>query len=216
MKATNLCVSALTLTLIAGAATAEPISGTYFDLPNCDNHGPQQAEEEFGDPLVFAPDEAILHSWMPTQAVACPMTDNTAMPNAMVEITNLTGRFLDNLYYVGDVDTGFSNFDGAAFGAGTPGVVGQAFRIDTLGVNRNLAFESVTFDGILEPGETWRFIVQDYTNAAGVSPDSFFSIGMAGDSLAHPGSSASIVRMVPTPASSLLALAGLAMLRRRR
>ena len=206
----------LTLALICGSALAEPIDGSYFDLPNCDDHGPLQAVEEFGDPLVFAPDEAILHSFFPTQAVACPMTDNTAIPNMMVEITNLTGRFLDNLFYVGDPDTTFSNFDGGAFGAATPGVVGHAFRIDTLGFNRNLAFESITFDGILEPGETWRFIVQDYSNAAGLAPDSFFSIGIAGDSLVDPSSSASIVRMIPTPASSVLGLVGLALLRRKR
>lgn len=218
MKATKLSVSALTLTLVAGVASAEPIGGTYFDLPNCDNHGPQQAVEEFGDPLVFAPDEAIAHGFTVTQAVACPMTDDPTMPNMMVEITNLTGRFLDHLYYVGDVDTTFSNFDGGAFGAATPGVVGHAFRIDTAGFNRNLAFESLTFDGIFEPGETWRFIVQDYTNAAGIAPDSFYSIGMAGDSIVHPGSSASIVRMVPVPApgSVVLGLMGVAMLRRRR
>jgi len=209
-------VFALTLALVSGGALAEPISGSYFDLPNCDDHGPQTAVEEFGDPLVFAPDEAIAHSFSFTQTPACPMTDNTAMPNALVSMTNLTGRFLDNLYYVGDPETAFSNFDGGAFGAATLGIVGHAFRIDTLGMNRNLVFESMTFDGIFEPGETWEFIVQDYSNAAGLPPDAFFSIGMAGDSLTDPTSSASIVRMVPTPGSTVLGLMGLALLRRKR
>lgn len=212
-RTTNTALT-LSLALFCGSALAEPIDGSYFDLPNCDDHGPLQAVEESGDPLVFAPDEAIAHASTFTQSPACPLTDDPTMPNALVVMTNLTGRFLDNLFYVGDIDTTFSNFDGGAFGAATPGVVGHAFRIDRLGVNRNLAFESLTPDGIFEPGETWHFIVQDYTNAAGLAPDSFFSIGMAGDSLAHPGSSASIVRMVPAPASSVLALMGLAMLRR--
>lgn len=214
-RTTNTALT-LSLALICGSALAEPIDGSYFDLPNCDDHGPLQAVEEFGDPLLFAPDEAISHASTFTQSPACPLTDDPTMPNALVVMTNLTGRFLDNLFYVGDIDTTFSNFDGGAFGAGTPGVVGHAFRIDRLGANRNLAFESLTLDGIFEPGETWHFIVQDYSNAAGLAPDSFFSIGMAGDSIVFPGSSASIVRMVPTPGSAVLGLLGLAMLRRRR
>ncbi|MFI4873165.1 MAG: hypothetical protein ACIARQ_15230, partial [Phycisphaerales bacterium JB061] len=87
------------------------------------------------------------------------------------------------------------------------------------GMNQNLVFESMTFDGILEPGETWQFIVQDYGNAAGLSPDSFFSVGLAGDSpfAGAIESSASIVSTnIPAPASSVLGLMGLALLRRKR
>ena len=208
--------SALILAALAGAAAAEPIDGSYFDVATCDNHGPQTAVEEFGDPSLFAPDEAIEHAATFTADVACPMTDDPSMPNALVQIRNLTGRFLDNLYYVGDPETRFSNVDGHGVGAGTPSIEGLAFRIDTLGMNRNLVFESITPDGIFEPGEVWRFIVQDYENFAGVAPDLFYSIGMAGDSAAIVNSSASIVRMVPAPASSVLGLMGLALLRRRR
>ena len=210
--------NALTLALatLAGTAIAEPISGSYFDIATCYNHGPQIAVEEFGDPSIFAPDEAIEHVATFTSATACPMTDDPLKPNALVQITNLTGRFLDNLYYVGDPETRFSNVDGHGVGAGTPDIEGLAFRIDTLGMNRNLVFESITADGIFEPGETWQFIVQDYENAAGTAPDLFFSVGMAGDSAAIVNSSASIVRMVPAPASSVLGLMGLALLRRRR
>jgi len=209
--------SALALAAMAGVAAAEPIDGGYFDVPFCDDHGPQTAVEEFGDASVFAPDETIDHVATFTQQVACPMTDNPDIPNALVVMTNLTGRFLDNLYYVGDQETSFSNVDGNGFGAGSPDILGRAFRIDGIGSNRNLVFESMTPDGIFEPGETWQFIVQDYSNALGLTPDSFTSIGMAGDSFAIINTSAaSVVRMVPAPASSVLGLMGLALLRRRR
>lgn len=213
--------TALTLALFAAAGTtnADLVDGTYFDMPGCDNHGPQTFVEEFGDPSVFAPEEHIAHASTFTNLSACTMTDSPSIPNALVQITNLTGRYLQDLYYVADEGTTFSNIDGGAFGAGSPAVRTPAFRIDELGMNQNLVFESMTFDGILEPGETWQFIVQDYGNAAGLSPDAFFSVGLAGDSpnFGAQDSSASIVTtQVPAPASAVLGLTGLALMRRRR
>ncbi len=213
---------ALTLAFAAsaGIAAAEPIDGSYFDMPGCDDHGFQQFVEEFGDATVFAPDETFDHVSTFTNLSACPITDSPTIPNALVVITNLTGRFLEDLYYVADEGTTFSNIDGGAFGAGSPAIRTPAFRIDSLGMNKNLVFESMTVDGILEPGETWQFIVQDYGNAAGIAPDSFFSVGISGDSTFLPGtpdSAASIARtVIPAPASSVLGLMGLALLRRKR
>ena len=204
---------------LAGIAAAEPVDGGYFDQPTCDNHGPQIFQEEFGDPSVFASDEAFAHAATFTNLSACVMTDSPTIPNALVQITNLTGRFLEDLYYVADEGTTFSNIDGGAFGAGSPTVRTPAFRIDELGMNQNLVFESMTFDGILEPGETWQFIVQDYGNAAGLAPDAFFSVGLAGDSpnFGIVDSSASIVSTnIPAPASAVLGLMGLSLLRRKR
>ncbi len=217
MKAlTAIALSASALTIAAGAA-ADPIDGIYIDGPDCDNHGPLQAVEEFGNPSAFQPSQWIDHASTFTSLSACPLTDDPTMPNALVTITNLTSRTLDNLFYVGDPETRFSNVDGFGFGAGSPSIPGLAFRIDEMGGNQNLIFESGAFNGLFEPGETWQFIVQDFENAAGTTPDLFFSVGMAGDSIGITNSSASIVRMVPTPASaSLLALGGLAAVRRRR
>lgn len=216
----NATSAAIALSAFALSASAEPISGIYTDIPDCDNHGFQQAVEEFGDPAIFASDEAIDHVSTFTQIPACPPMDNPTIPNRLVLITNLTGRFLDNLYYVGDPETSFSNVDGLGFGAGSPTVAGLAFRIDSFGLNRPLIFESLTFDGIFEPGETWRFIVQDYAHLLGLPPDAFFSIGMAGDSPFVAGtapSTASIVRFVPAPGTAALAgVAVLAAARRRR
>lgn len=218
-KNTLTLAATMTIAAIAGTAAAEPIDGMYFDMPGCDNHGTQQVVEEFGDGSIFAPDETIDHVSTFSNFSACPPMDDPSVPNALVIITNLTGRFLTDLYYVADEGTTFSNVDGVGEGAGSLGTRTEAFRIDSFGLNRALIAESMTFDGIFEPGETWEFIVQDYGNAAGLAPDDFFSIGMAGDS---PGfgtidSSASIVRtVVPAPASSVLGLMGLALLRRRR
>ncbi len=219
---TRTTTAALALALTAGFAHAEPIDGTYFDLPGCDNHGTRQVVEEFGDASVFAPDETFDHvSTLGINFSACPPMDDPSIPNALVVVTNLTGRFLSDLYYVADEGTTFSNIDGAGFGAGSPTIRTPAFRIDSFGLNRPLLAESMTPDGIFEPGETWEFIVQDYGNALGLPADAFFSIGMSGDSpFTGAGvveSSASIVRtVIPAPASSLLGLTGLALMRRRR
>ncbi|MEL6797130.1 MAG: hypothetical protein AAFO89_09955 [Planctomycetota bacterium] len=217
MKAlTAIALSTLALNM-TGGAVADPISGLYIDGPLCDSHGPLQAVEEFGNPSAFQPSQWIEHAATFTDEVACSATDDPTMPNALVQITNLTDRTLDNLFYVGDPETRFSNADGEGIGGGTPRLAGLAFRIDSVGANQNLIFESGAFNGLFEPGETWQFIVQDYENAAGVAPDQFFSVGMAGDSLGIGQSSASIVRMVPTPGSAaLLTLGGLAAARRRR
>jgi hypothetical protein len=219
MKTTTRTALTLALFTTAGTAAADLVDGGYFDMPGCDDHGPQTFVEEFGDPSVFAPEEHFAHASTFTNFSACTMTDSPTIPNALVVITNLTGRYLQDLYYVADEGTTFSNIDGGAFGAGSPTVRTPAFRIDELGANKNLIFESMTFDGILEPGETWQFIVQDYGNPSGLSADALFSVGLAGDSpnFGVVDSSASIVTtQVPAPASAVLGLAGLSLLRRKR
>ena len=216
---TAIALSASALTLAAGAA-ADPIDGIYVDVPGCDDHGSRFAAEEIGRRPVFGLDDAVdTMTTIPIDDVAaCAATNDPGIDNVVVLMTNLTGRALDNLWYVGDVGTSFTNADGVAEGAGSPGQPGLAFRIDDVGVNRPLLLETMTSDGIFEPGETWSFIVQDYQSPLGLPADSFLSIGLAGDSSAIvQSSSASIVRMVPTPGSaSLIALGGLAAARRRR
>ena len=208
----------LSCALVAvGGVCAEPIEGIYFDVPTCDNHGPQIAVEEFGDPTVFRPDEAIDHISTFINEPACIATDNPQLPNSLVEIVNLTDRFLEDLYYVGDPDTVFTNVDGIADAGVIPDLHGLAFRIDFVGSNRPLIFESMTPDGVFEPGEIWHFIVQDYFHPAGLAPDAFFSIGMADASFTPVDiSSASIVRMVPAPASASVLLLAIAGFRRKR
>lgn len=209
-------IAALTLSIMAAAAAANPVDGEYFDGPHCDNHGNQRAFDELGEGPLFPADELISTVWTFTNQPACVMSDDPNMPNVLVEMTNLTGRYFDNLFYVADPETSLSNVDGLAFSYAAPGVVGESFRIDDLGMNRNLVFESMTPDNIFEPGEIWAFIIQDYGNAVGIAP-SFGSLDFAGASFGDAISSGSIVQFVPAPGSlALLGLGGLATARRRR
>lgn len=207
----------LTIALFAGVAAANPVNGNYFDGPDCDVHGNLRAIEELGEGPLFPADELISTVWTTTNQRACPVTDDPNFPNVLVEMTNLSGLYWNNLFYVADLDTSISNVDGFADSAAAPGAVGQAFRIDALGSNRNLIFESMTADGIFEPGEIWGFIIQDYANAAGLPP-SFGSLDFAGGSSFGPDSTGSIVQfVVPAPGSlALLGLGGMACIRRRR
>lgn len=201
----------------AGLASANPVDGEYSDGPLCDNHGFLRAIEELGT-SPFPQDELIDATWQPTNLVACSMTDDPSFPNALVTIVNLSGRYWDNLFYVADPETSFSNVDGLAMSYAAPGVVTEAFRIDWVGGNRPLVFESMAVDNVFEPGEMWQFIVQDYGNAFGLGPDAMSSLDFSGASAGDSFSAASIVQMVvPAPGSAaLLALGGLLAVRRRR
>jgi MYXO-CTERM domain-containing protein len=214
-------VGIATIATLSPLAGADPVEGFYRDRPGCDDHGPLVATEEFGDPSVFGRSQRFEHFSTFTQRSACPAEDDPNIPNVLVGVTNITNRFLTDLFYVGDVGGGantfFSNVDGLA-GQTPPAIPlgGFAFRIDSVGMNQNLIFESMTGDGVLEPGEQWHFIVQDYRNDLGLPADALFSVGFAGSSPIG-GSSASIVQFVPTPgATALLGLGGLCALRRRR
>ena len=106
------------------------------------------------------------------------------------------------VWYVSDPETSLSNFDGLIQGE-------EAFRIDFVGVNTPLVFESMTPDGIFEAGETWDFIIDDYFNSLGLAADDFFSPGAVGIfSPGGPSSGSIIATAVPEPGTlSLLVLA---------
>lgn len=206
--------------LLAGGAMAERVEGPYWDVDNCDNHGDLRAVEELGN--LFPQDELIESRWTFWDPAACPASDNPQIPNVLVEMDNLTGRYWDNLFYVADwEDTLISNFDGVADDVTLPVGGWFAFRIDSVGLNRPLIFESMTPDGIFEPGETWQFIIDDYANLYGVAPSAFGSVGFAGASWVPFDpvlrSSGSIVQFVPSPGTlALLGVGGALAARRRR
>jgi len=142
--------------------------------------------------------------------------NNFQVPDYQVVITNLTRTSWRNLYFV--ADTGL-------VGAGLPTVGnsdgringGDAFRIDTVGVNQPLVSESINADRVFEPGEIWIFNVEDWFPGVNL-PLTFGSLGVGNASGANANSSASIVA-IPEPAGLALlglGLAGLGLSRRTK
>ena len=152
-----------------------------------------------------------------TTLVACPIFDDDAVSNALVSIKNLTGIKWAELWYVADtagagVGTIISNQDGFVDDASQAFPGGQAFRIDTTGLNRPLVTESLTLDGIFEPNETWDFIIDDYQNFAGLAADLLGSVGVGTLSQAGTTSSGSIIAVEVVPEPGTFALFGFGLL----
>ena len=137
----------------------------------------------------------------------------------MVHITNPTSFDFAEVWYVADPDTSLTNFDGwvnSAHPVPCSESGCRAFRIDSeisdsLGVNHPLIIESATANDVFEAGETWSFIINDYSNAFGLPPSAFDSIGVGDASLGSP-SSGSIIAIVPEPTAVLRLATGLAAL----
>lgn len=221
MSTHRLLIVAAGLGLAAGQAAAYPVQGIYVDDPTCDNHGALEAVDELGT-IVFPPDELIDSISTLTDLSACPAEDDPLIPNSLVRITNLTQRTFTDLFYVGDASTSLSNVDGRGVSSASPAFAGHAFRIDAIGMNKNLISESGVVDGIFAPGETWSFIVQDYAHPTGLPASAMASLDFAGASDLLPGttdSTGSIVQfIVPTPSTTALVAASAVVvgIRRRR
>jgi len=214
-KSAFLAASA-SLVLPISLASAVPTNVTAFDTPHCDPLIPMNFVHELGDAPVFPTNELIFSSSITTPQVACPSHDNPTIPNTEVRIVNLTGLFWTDLHYVADPAAGgipgttISNEDGIVNG-------GQAFRIDTVGVNTPLILESMTPNGIFEPLESWVFIIDDYMHATGAPATPFDSIGVGVFSGGLPSTGSIIATQVPEPASlTTLALASVGLIKRRR
>ncbi len=217
LRTTSAGLVTLGLAVVAAAASANPVSGTYFDTANNDNHGTQQAIWEIGTGSLFTPGFQIISSSVVTGLSSSP-GDNININNFLVRMVNTTGQNWKNLFYVADPDTNISNDDGAAWSNAAPGAIGHAFRIDSIGINTPLVSESMNSDGVFQAGEIWEFIIQDYFNTNGFLAHDFSSLDFAGGSMMiPPTSSGSIIAFVPAPGSlALLGLGGLAAGRRRR
>jgi hypothetical protein len=201
--------------LIPATALAVPTIVIHNDLPECDPLVVPQLVDELGLAPVFPTDELISADATFSQQFACP-DDNPEIPNALVVMTNLSPTAWAHVWYVGDPPnasggggTTLSNFDGVVDGISPVPRPGLAFKIDAVGINRPLIFESIAADGIFAPGEIWHFLIDDYINGAGLPPSLFDSIGVGSLSAGGPPSSGSIIAVpVPEPTGLVLLLVG--------
>ncbi len=222
-KAKTILMLSAILMFVTVPAMAVPVD-VYSDDGPQDPLWIEGPVHELGD--WFPPDELIESSWEFTDITACidgPVYDDPAIPNILVSMFNFTYTYWEDVHYVADPDTTISNYDGWIGNMGM-GDAQYAFRIDYVGVNTPLFFESMNPDNIFEPGERWDFIIQDFqhpqftlaTNWTQGTPTPFDSIGIAGASAGWPPSTGSIIAVPEPMTMSLLVLGGIGALLRRR
>ena len=222
----HLIIAGLCVLFASTTALAYPTQVFHTDGPQDPLFVPEHVHELGIAPVFTAfPDELISAVDTLTNETVCfdPTTpDDPAVPNTLVSMRNLTGIYWAEVWYVADWDeTTHSNYDGWV--SGTPGALpGTAFRIDDKfnnpGIHNPLVFESLTPDGIFEPGETWDFVIQDYSNALGKPASALGSIGVPSPIFTPDPSSGSIIAVpVPEPATMmLLGLGGLLFRKKRK
>jgi len=234
-------LSAVTLCALTAAARPVTIGSGPVNSPCSDMVIPTVNHELGGGPSVggtFSAMEDIAWTSLTTSASACAPTDDPITLNTLVTITNNTGHYWNNLWFVADGELIFppsppgsflpvlTNADMkinevAPLGGGS---LGLGFRIDNTGVNLPLTSESLSADLIFAPNETWTFIVQDWAGQLGITGGCgssvgsvlFGSPGVGGVSCtigAGTTSNASIVaHLLTVPEPGTIALFGLGLL----
>ena len=186
--------------LMAQPIAAFEVSVTHQDQPSCDPLFVPEQVDELG--VAFPDDELIRSRDSFTELAAC-QGQSPSLVNRLLEITNLTSRTFSELWYVTDPDTTISNVDGLVNGQ-------PAFRIDSAisdpgGANLPLIFESGGINDIFEPGETWRFVIDDYSNAF-LPPSALASVGLVGSFSATDTFSSGSIIAIPEPSCLAMAI----------
>lgn len=203
----SLCVG---LSLVTMNVSAYNIRAFTQDLPVCDRLEQMEITHELGEPSAFPDNELIVSSVERGQPVC--VGDDGMANDWLVRITNRSGTAWQDMMFVADAGFAIGNLDGSVFDVAS-NTATDAFMIDPFGVNRNLLFESMTANVIFEPGETWEFLVTNYTHVTGapgaIAP--FDSLGIGSSSALGFASTASIVAnpVIPIPPSVFLFASGL-------
>jgi hypothetical protein len=193
--------------LAVNSARAFPLIVNQLELPAQDDWLIPERVHEVGVIPAFAPypEETITSETLgETSFVPCPANYFPGLPNMLVRMVNTTGNDWKQVYYVADGPlelTFVSNFD-ELVGEGFPWL---AFKIDSVGENTPLVFESIAQDNIWEAGEEWRFVLQNYFNSWDGPPSAFGSLHIASLSVGDRTSTGSI--LVPEPAWGFVAMA---------
>ena len=207
--------------MTSAVANANPVAGQFTNDSRGDAIADLMLNREIGDSALFPiPDGILYHDHRAIQTVG--VADDGIANDWLVHITNITGQSFGNLFFVADVGATIGNADGTiADTIGAPGVPTDAFHIDALGTNPNLIMESISPDGIFQPGEQWEFVVTNFNTGTQsfaptlISPGEFSGSSPLGG---LGGTNASILAtVVPEPSTlSIVALMALSALRRRR
>ena len=187
-------VSIIALLLICYSVSGVPVVVDYYDTPRQDVLVlPDVQIHELGV-VPFPQEELIEAGSQETSMVSCQADYiSDGAPNIAVSMQNMTGRSWSSVWYVADPGTTLTNDDGLICDC-------LAFKIDAIGVNTPLVFESLKSDGVFEDGEIWTFVIQNYSNSIGLPADALASVGLVGsDSSGDQVSSGSII--VPEPIS---------------
>lgn len=168
-------IIAAALLMLSSGTIAVPGSYVFVEDPRCDPHS-ITLTHELGEAPAFPIDELI--SATSIGPISLPLTCTTVGPGELpndflVTITNLSPFSWIELFFVADEGILFGNVDGMING-------GNAFKIDTTGVNAPLLSGDTAGDGVFSPGEAWTFIVQNWLFAG--PPDIMGSIGVGTDS----------------------------------